>query len=121
MGRNKRELTWHSPAPAAPNLCRYLEDRGYLSYSAKSGENAISAMAAELGNLLVDAAPGLMPEDFKLENGLEETALTDGEHFWGILNGDFRVEYAKCKTYSEALAVYESLKAKYRSNWSVDE
>lgn len=56
-----------------------------------------------------------------------ETALCKnvGNNIFGrgemlILNGDFRNQYEKCKSYAECEKFYKSKKAKYRSSWSED-
>lgn len=45
-----------------------------------------------------------------------ETAIVANGNYY-ILNGDFRKEYAKCKTLAEAMKVFKKNKA-YKSSWS---
>lgn len=47
----------------------------------------------------------------------DETALVKGSNYY-ILNGDFRKEYAKLKSWKSAYAFFLKKAKKYKSSWS---
>jgi hypothetical protein len=92
-----------------------LERDGFtISYNGKIAENPFDIMAE------------MMSEKITSRVGGSETALiipAPGEAFsrkFLILNGDFRKEYEKCSTVTEAEEVYQSLKGKHQSCFSDD-
>ena len=54
---------------------------------------------------------------FKSDDNRSETALIKNDKYY-ILNGDFRKDYEKFKTFKECKKFFDSKKDEFQSNWS---
>ena len=83
----------------------------YISYNPNTNANPLGLNLNVFGGLMGSIIGKEIESD-----GRAETALCkDGNYF--ILNGDFRKDYEKCKSYAECLKFFKS-KEKFKSGWS---